>query len=656
MCGFSGFIPHQSIKSSHYQEIISSMTDAIYHRGPDTNGYWGNDETKIMLGFRRLAIQDLSSSGNQPMTSHSNRFVMVFNGEIYNHFDLRQEIEQNSRSNFEWIGTSDTETLLASIDLWGFEASLKKIHGMFAIALYDKKDSILYFARDRFGEKPLYYGTINKSFVFASELKAIKKFPDFNNPISRDALKEYFQYNYIPCPLSIYENIYKLNPGHFLKISINNSSFNINKPEPYWSIQDYISSKNHEGSEGDILSQLEQSIESVVKRQLISDVPLGAFLSGGIDSSLIVSIMQKASSNPIKTFTVGFETDLFNESTQAALVAQHLGTDHTEIILEANKALEVIPNLSHIYDEPFADSSQIPTFLISKIAKEHVTVALSGDGGDEIFGGYNRYLWAPGLWNKISRLPLSSRALLSRIINHIPRSSFNNIQKIINGYLSKAGGVDSLETKVVKLSRALLSKSDTEFYFNLVSHCSDPNLYVKGYRKINNLERFLSMHKTRADNSALNFLSYMMLEDTLSYLPDDILCKVDRASMANSLETRVPFLDHKLAEYAWRLPDSMKVRNGEGKWALRQILYKYVPRSLIDRPKKGFGVPIGEWLRGPLRDWADDLLSKSKIDSQGLLYSEPIADIWEQHLSNKNDWSDQLWGILMFQLWMENNK
>jgi asparagine synthase (glutamine-hydrolysing) len=657
MCGLAGFVPSSKLNDSDLMNISSSMADALIHRGPDASGCWVNDQKRIALSFRRLAIQDLSNTGNQPMHSSSNRFVIAYNGEIYNHKELRKKLNISSRSFDVWRGSSDTETLLAGFESWGIIHTINLLHGMFAMAIFDKKLNKLILARDRMGEKPLYYGIVNDSFVFASELKAIKKFPEFSNPINKISIAKFLQYNFIPSPLSIYENIFKLNPGSTIEIDIFSDSFQLSKQKNFWQFQEAKYNSNFYSNNEHALESIEDKLKTVVSQQMISDVPLGAFLSGGVDSSLIVALMQSQSMKSVKTFTVGFEKDSFDESKHAKLVAQHLNTDHTEVILGAEAALDVIYDLPHIYDEPFADSSQIPTFLISQIAKKKVTVALSGDGGDEIFGGYNRYIWAPRIWKTIQKIPHVARPMLANMIGLAPVSSISFIEKAVNILQSKAGAIDSLENKIFKLSKVMNSSSKKNFYQKLISNWPNPELLVRDLDQ-SNYSFSENMYHSFPENFKFtdNFLNSMMHIDSKHYLPGDILCKLDRASMANSLETRAPFLDHGLIELATHLPPSLKVHNGAGKIALRKILYKYVPKNIIERPKTGFSIPIAEWLRGPLKEWAEELLNEKRLISEGYLNAKPIQTSWQQHLSGKYDWSDRLWGVLMFQSWLEKNQ
>ena len=659
MCGLTGFIAKTEANDLPMQDIIAAMTNALVHRGPDDNGVWVDDRRQVALGHTRLAIQDISKNGFQPMDSESLRYSIIFNGEIYNHLDIRKDIAKISENEIFWRGHSDTETLLMAIQLWGFKNTLCKLKGMFSFALFDKQTRKLFLARDSLGEKPLYYGIVNGDFVFGSELKAIKKFPNFANPISRIALSEYLTYGYVPSPFSIYENIHKLKPGYFIEVTILPDHFSLAEPEAFWEIASIISNnqENLFQNDGEAISALETALKSSIQDQMVSDVPLGAFLSGGIDSSTIVALMQEDRTDPIKTFTIGFEESEFDESSYAKAIAEHLHTDHTEFIVTAAEAQSVIPKLPSIYDEPFSDSSQIPTFLISRVASKYVTVSLSGDGGDEIFGGYNRYLWGPALWSQIKFIPRAIRPILASCVNLMPNQGWLGLESLVNK-LNLGAGVESLNIKALKYSDALkTASSEGEFYKSFLTKWTDPQILIKGLDSRSDNKRKDENFSNLSDEfiSSHDFLSRMMAQDSLHYLPDDILCKVDRAAMANSLETRVPFLDHRVLETAWRMPTSMKIRGSETKWALRQVLYKRVPQDLIDRPKTGFAVPVGEWLRGPLRDWAESLLSEANIDAGGYFYSEPIRIIWNQHLSRQHDWTDRIWSILMFQSWLEEN-
>ena len=666
MCGITGFISTNNLTQNETKTVINNMASTLSHRGPDDTGCWNSESDQVALGHKRLAILDLTTSGHQPMISSSNRFVIVFNGEIYNHLKLRKEIDKYNISkniNLSWKGSSDTETLLVCFELWGFEDTLNKLVGMFSICLFDKNSNTLKLARDRLGEKPLYYGYVNNSFVFASELKALKEFPKFTNKINRNALKKYFKYMYIPCPYSIYDDIYKLEPGHLISLSIEDikNSVNLrNQVKPYWSLQGVIKENNtqeaRQKDDDEYLTELENHLQEAINAQSIADVPLGAFLSGGIDSSLITSLMQKDSSIPIKTFTVGFEESSYDESSFAKEVASHLGTEHHELFVSSREARDVIPKLSYIYDEPFSDSSQIPTFLVCSAASKKVKVALSGDAGDELFGGYNRYFWAPRLWNKIEWMPHFLRNFIGHSLGSIPAYGIDKFESNLNSIRPKNKNISSLSNKIEKLSKGLKnSRSIDDLYMSLISEWNDADQIVlndDGCEK-DNLIKFINPFD---DTFSMNNNSLdMMYKDTLTYLPDDILCKVDRAAMHNSLETRVPFLDHRVVEYAWKMPIEMKIRDNKGKWALRQILYKYVPSEIIERPKTGFGIPLGEWLRGPLRDWAEDLMNEQELLEQGFLNHDKVRKIWELHLNGNCDYTAKIWSVLMFQSWLKIN-
>lgn len=662
MCGFAGFLGHgsASMHPSHalFQHLAVAMAQQIAHRGPDDSGVWVDAETGIALAHRRLSILDLSSAGHQPMVSAGDRYVMVFNGEIYNHLELRRELETGSLpidmqphpSSKVWRGHSDTETLLAGFEAWGVEVTLKKTVGMFAIALWDRAERTLCLARDRMGEKPLYYGWQDGTFLFGSELKALKAHPAFRAEINRDALTLQMRHNYIPAPYSIYRGIAKLQPGCLLTVSMSRREPCV---MPYWSTKQAVVDGLRQpflGSVGEAVDALDKLLKEAVSRQMMADVPLGAFLSGGVDSSAIVALMQAQSGRPVKTFTIGFREKGYNEAEHAKAVARHLGTEHTELYVSPKEAMDVIPRLPTLYDEPFSDSSQIPTFLVSQMTRQHVTVSLSGDAGDELFGGYNRYFWAKALWRKLERFPPSVRRALAISITRVPSSKWNNLFSMMSPLLPKRLRYANPGHKLHKLSELLSAQRPEQIYHRLVSHWEHPEDIVIG----------ASEPSTALTNDAewpefVDFEHRMMYLDAITYLPDDILVKVDRAAMGVSLETRVPFLDHRVVEFAWRLPLSMKIRDGQGKWILRQVLYKYVPKELIERPKMGFGVPIDSWLRGPLRDWAEELLSPSRLLQEGYFNPIPIRAKWDEHLSGQRDWHYYLWDVLMFQAWLGSN-
>lgn len=644
MCGITGFININKSTCDELEVVVRIMSDRMLHRGPDDSGVWADTEIGVALAHRRLSILDLSPAGHQPMISSCGRYVIVFNGEIYNHQELRSELAIT-----QWRGHSDTETLLAGIATWGLEPTIQRCVGMFAIALWDHQTQTLSLVRDRFGEKPLYYGWVGQgaesAFVFASELKGLRAFPSFNNLVSRKALGEYLRCMYVPAPLSIYENIYKLEPGSILNVSVKDGLLQEPEIKRYWSLKDVVEAgKRHLiHDEATALIELEACLKESIRLQSLADVPLGAFLSGGIDSSTIVALMQAQASRPVKTFTIGFAEAGFDESPYAKAVAKHLGTEHHELYVSTVQTQDVIPNLPMMYDEPFADSSQIPTYLVCHAAKQSVTVALSGDAGDELFGGYNRYFWGPRIWNRLAWLPLPVRQALGKAIHAVPDAAWEAI--------GGAAGVSRPADKASKLATRLDDVRDMDdLYWSLVSDWNEPEVLVKGFEPYSQRSR---IEKEVPDG--LDPVERMMFCDAITYLPDDILCKVDRAAMATSLETRVPFLDHRVAELAWRLPQSLKVRGNTGKWALRQVLYKYVPQELIERPKAGFGIPVGQWLRGPLREWAEGLLDPVRLEREGYLKPEPIRRLWEQHLSGKYDWTTRLWSVLMFEAWLEKN-
>jgi len=587
------------------------------------------------------------------MLSASGRYVVVFNGEIYNYREIRRELDelpQNGSS--PWRGHSDTEVMLAAFDAWGLENAVKRFVGMFAFALWDRKEHHLFLVRDRLGEKPLYYGWAGKTFLFGSELKALRAYPGFRNEINRDSLSLYMRHNCIPAPYSIYSGVPKLVPGTILTINGRGDVGQTSAPKPYWQagkIAVQGAMEPFQGSESDAVSNLDTLLREVISRQMVADVPLGAFLSGGIDSSTVVALMQALSPQPVKTFTIGFRESAYNEAEYAKSVARHLGTDHTELYVTGADALEVIPRLPTLYDEPFSDSSQIPTFLVSRMTRSHVTVSLSGDGGDELFGGYNRHFWGKDIWSKMNRVPCGMRSLIANFISSFSPQSWDQAVSHISHILPKKYKEVFPGDRMHKLAEVLAAESPELMYYGLVSHWKDPVSLVIGAAEP------LTIITDRAQWPRLDdFTQKMMYLDLVTYLPDDILHKVDRAGMGVSLESRMPFLDHRLVEFAWRIPLSMKIRDGQGKWLLRQVLHKYVPRELIERPKRGFGIPIDNWLRGPLRSWAEALLDERRLRVEGFLNPAPIRSKWEEHLSGKRNWQYHLWDILMFQSWLED--
>lgn len=666
MCGLTGFWRIGGFNSEEARATAEAMAGQIAHRGPDDWGVWTDADVGLALAHRRLSILDLSAAGHQPMVSASGRYVIVFNGEVYNHLELRREL--NVVSPF-WGGHSDTETLLAAFEAWGIEATLKKSIGMFAIALWDRAERVLTLARDRMGEKPLYYGWNGKSFLFASELKALRAYPNFDAKIDRNAITLLLRHNYVPAPYSIYLGIFKLQPGTMLTLqqgSSINCPWEFDPPplktfrgqgvslRPYWSLQDVAEhgqAQPFSGTEKEAVEELERILTDAVLSQQISDVPLGAFLSGGVDSSTIVALMQAHSSRPVKTFTIGFNEEGYNEAEYAKAVSRHLGTEHTELYVTPQEAMAVIPYLPSIYDEPFSDSSQIPTYLVSQLTRQHVTVSLSGDAGDELFGGYNRYFLMNNLRRKIGWLPRGSRRALVRGITAISPSNWDRFYSHLRTVLPNRLLMKNVGDRAHKLAQILEADTPDAIYHQLISHWKSPADIV-----IDASEPPTLLTNPRQGADPPDFEHRMMYLDAISYLPDDILAKVDRAAMAARLETRVPFLDHRVVEFAWRLPLSMKIRNGQGKWILRQILYKYVPRELIERPKTGFGIPIDSWLRGPLREWAEELLNEKRLSDDGFFHPTPIREKWAEHLEGSRNWQYHLWDVLMFQAWLDRNR
>lgn len=651
MCGLVGFLGGTSFGSGAAGALLREMGDCIRHRGPDSSDIWLDADERIGLAHARLAIVELSPAGAQPMSSPDGRFVTVYNGEIYNHMDMRAELEKAGHR-FEWRGHSDTETLMASIQTWGVAATLERAIGMFALALWDRQEKTLTLARDRVGEKPLYFGWqgngADKTLLFGSELKAMAGHPSFEGEIDRGALSLFMRLGYIPAPHSIYKGIGKLPPGCFAIFSTGADAPTI---EQYWSGAEAARSGRahpYAGSAEDAVDDLESLLMDAVGRQMMSDVPLGAFLSGGIDSSTIAALMQKQSSRPVRTFTIGFHEQDYNEATHAAAVAEHLGTDHTELYVTADQAMAVIPRLPAIYDEPFADASQIPTFLVSQLARQHVTVSLSGDAGDELFAGYNRYQMTDRFWGRLSTLPRPLRTAAARGLTSISPRNWDRMASAVGGMMPRAARMALLGDKIHKGAGVLSSRSVSDLYLGMVSSFRDPESLVIGGR-----EPPTALAGDMPDLTGLNDIERMMALDLLVYLPDDILAKVDRAAMSVSLETRVPFLDHRLVEFAWKLPLDYKLRDGETKWPLRQLLYRHVPKALIERPKMGFGVPIGDWLRGPLRDWAENLLDEARLRREGFFRPEPIREMWKAHQEGHVNMQYHLWIVLMFQSWLE---
>jgi asparagine synthase (glutamine-hydrolysing) len=649
MCGLTGFLNlSRAAGSEMLRETVMRMANTLHHRGPDDSGSWVDPQTGIAVGFRRLSIIDLSPEGHQPMRSATGRYVAAFNGEIYNHADLRKELESRA-SGIAFRGHSDTEIMLAAIEHWGMEEAVHRFVGMFAFAVWDRQDRLLHLGRDRIGEKPLFYGWMGDTFLFGSELKALRTHPAFVAEIDRDALASYTRYGYVPAPYSIYKDIYKLIPGTLLSLH-GAGEKRLPSPVPYWSPTEVAEAGAADPlAAGDktAADHLEHLLRQAIRQQMVADVPLGAFLSGGIDSSTVVALMQAQSTRPVKTFAIGFNETDYNEAVYAQAVARHLGTEHTELYVTPAEAQGVIPKLPALYDEPFGDSSQIPTFLVSQLARRDVTVSLSGDGGDELFAGYSRYTLISSIWNKIEWMPYSLRRLTASVLGELSSPkwdrAFNTLQTILPlnreryyPYARKARTFADLVARV---------ESPEGIYQSWLSRCHGSSVLGATPRGV--------MTNGKLKVNLANSMHRLMYFDLISYLPDDILVKVDRASMGVSLEARAPFLDHRVVEFAWRVPVSMKVRNGQRKWLLRQVLYRHVPPKLVERPKVGFSVPIESWLRGPLYEWAENLLDESRLRKDGFFDVAPVRQKWAEHLAAKHNWQNSLWNVLMFQAWLE---
>ena len=643
MCGLIGFMqPPESSQRDDIRLQATKMIDTLTSRGPDSRGVWLEDNTELILAHRRLSILDLTEAGDQPMFSASRRSVIVFNGEIFNFQELRKQLQDGGHS---FRGLSDTEVLLEGCEKWGVQETASRAIGMFAFAFWDREKRSLYLVRDRLGIKPLYFGRFGKHLLFASEIKALKKHSAFKGEIDRNALTLFMRHNYIPSPYSIYRGVRKQRPGTVLEFR----SDGYEKETFFWSLKEVASEgiRNRKDiSDKEAVDQLDSLLRYAVRRQMVADVPLGAFLSGGIDSSTVVALMQAQSSKPVHTFSIGFTESDYNEAPHAEAVARHLGTNHTTMMVTPHEAQSVIPRLPDIYDEPFADSSQIPTFLVSALARRYVTVSLSGDGGDELFAGYNRYEYAKAISQASAPWPKHIRKPVARILQGLSPKTWDRLFSLLPPSLRppQAGN------KVHKLARLIEGNPD-EIYLGLISHWQEPESIVVDGREPDTCLRDRNVAKIVPDP-----VERMQYLDTLTYLPDDILVKLDRASMAVSLEARVPLLDHRVVAWAWSLPQRFRRRDGENKWILRQVLYRYAPKNLFDRPKMGFGVPIDSWLRGPLRNWAEELLDSRRLRQDGYLRPEPILKKWREHLSGKTNWAYLIWDVLMFQAWLAKNR
>lgn len=647
MCGIAGVLdPHSETPADQLQAVTSAMTDALRHRGPDDRGVWVDAAHGVALGNRRLAIIDISPTGHQPMQSGNGRLTMVFNGEVYNHRALRAELEREGRS---FRGGSDTEVLLAAIERWGLRPALQRCNGMFALALWDRSTRRLHLARDRMGEKPLYYGMAGRVLAFGSELAALRAHPDFTPLIDRGAVAAYLRFTYVPCPHSIYAGVSKLPPGTILTVDQGRPT---PAPSAYWSLHEAAergaAEASANGSPHDEVEQLRTLLIDAVRLRMESDVPLGAFLSGGVDSSAVVALMQQARPDRVvRTFTISMPEAGFDESVEAASVARHLGTDHTAVALASSDAMDAVHRLPDIYDEPFADPSGLATVLVSQVARRTVTVALSGDGGDELFGGYNRYVLSRSVWRWIRHLPPSVRSTAARALLAVPPARWDELFAGLGRLLTPRLRLRQPGAKAQKLAQLLEASDGRELYRSLVSSWSDPSGLV-GTR-----EPTTVLDDPGRWPGLAGITEQMMFLDMSTALPDGMLTKVDRASMSASLEARVPFLDHRVVEHSLGLPLRLKIREGRGKWVLRRVLDRYVPRELVDRPKMGFDPPVGTWLRGPLRPWAEELFDPRRLADEGWFDPAPIRARWSDHLEGRRDWTYSLWTVLMFQAWLD---
>jgi asparagine synthase (glutamine-hydrolysing) len=639
MCGIAGVLTSAGSAREPLERHATAMADSIAHRGPDDHGLWSDPDAGIALAHRRLSIVDLSPAGHQPMISADGRFVIVFNGEIYNFQDLRPELEARG---INFHGHSDTEAMLEAFAAHGIGPTVKRLIGMFAISMWDRRERTLTLIRDRLGIKPLYWAKLGELFLFGSELKALRAHPGWTPAIDRRAVASYMRHNYIPGPHSIYQYVNKLEPGCILTLPWGGEP----QIERYWDARTVARAGLADPlhiSDSELTDQLESLLKDAVRRRMVADVPIGAFLSGGIDSSAVVALMQAANAGPVRSYSIGFDIAGYNEAPHAAEIARHLRTDHTEMIVTAKDALDVIPRLADFYDEPFADSSQIPTYLVSAMTRQHVTVALSGDGGDELFGGYNRYQMAQRFWRSLALVPQPIRHGLAHALRALPADRWSNLLNLLPANIRPSQPGDKLH----KLASVLAHDDIDAVYRTLITHW-EPKVLMSNDEEA----KGPLWDKTIGDDFP-GLLERLQFLDITTYLPDDILTKVDRASMAVALEARVPLLDHRVVEFAWRIPRKDLIRGGVSKWPLRQVLYRHVPPEILDRPKTGFGIPLSEWLRGPLRDWAENLLDEKRLRECGLLDATPIRQAWAEHLSGHRNWQYQIWGVLMLEAWRE---
>jgi asparagine synthase (glutamine-hydrolysing) len=640
MCGITGFVTSAGNGSANELHArVGAMNDSVRYRGPDDDGLWVDAEAGVAIGHRRLSIIDLSPAGHQPMVSANGRYVLSYNGEVYSYQEIRAELEARGH---RFRGHSDTEVMLESFAVNGIEPTVQRLVGMFALAVWDREERTLTLIRDRLGIKPLYWAQFGDLFLFGSELKALRAHPGWSPRLDREAVALFMRHNYVPAPRTIYQGVYKLEPGTILTLPWRGKP----KITRYWDAR-AIARAGIESplraNDSELVDQLATLLQDAIRRRMVADVPLGAFLSGGIDSSVVTALMQAANTGKVKSFSIGFDIPGFDEAKHAAAVANHLGTDHTEMTVTAKEALDLIPRLPEIYDEPFADSSQIPTYLVSAMTRQHVTVALSGDGGDELFAGYNRYKAATRLWHGLSMLPFALREGLARGLTSVSPDCWSQLATLIPARFRPA----LMGDKIHKFASVLQLKDTGALYRRLVTHW-EPADVMPGTAEPRGV-----LWDARLETELPNLLDRMQLLDLLTYLPDDILTKVDRASMAVSLEARVPLLDHRVVEFSWRLPRAAKLRHGKGKWLLRQVLYRHVPPKLVERPKMGFGIPLGEWLRGPLRHWAEALLDERRLREADLVDAALVRRHWDEHLSGRRNWQYLLWDVLMLESWRE---
>ncbi len=648
MCGFAGAYDRQC-EAAAWPPRLRGMADALAHRGPDDEGLWHDGDAGVGLAFRRLSIIDLSALGHQPMVSASGRFVIAYNGEVYNFAALRAELEKTGAT---FRGHSDTEVMLAAVEAWGLASAVPRFIGMFAFALWDRRERQLHLVRDRIGIKPLYWGWSKGALLFGSELTALRRHPSFDARLDRSAVASFLRFNYVPAPFAIFEGFRKLEPGCIRSFDLAKGAVSgEGRLEAYWSLADVARAGLHRpfaGDEHDAVDELERRLKDAVGLRMIADVPLGAFLSGGVDSSLVVALMQAQSSRRVKTFTIGFAEKEYDESDRAREVAARLGTDHTEQIVSADEAEAAIPKIAALFDEPFADSSQVPTLLVSELARRHVTVSLSGDGGDELFAGYKRYALFEDLNRSLGRLPHAARTALASVLGGVPVGAANRLFAFADPIFRRYGSGGAAGDKIQKLAELLALPDEKALYVNLISHWKEPERLVPGAAERPRLVDSAARPARFGDD-----VHPLMYDDMLAYLPDDILVKVDRTSMSVGLEARVPILDHRVVELAWSFPLSLKVRNGTTKWALKRVIERHLPAELFDRPKMGFGLPIDVWLRGPLKAWAAEMLSPARLRKDGLLEPEPILEKWREHESGRRNWHYFLWDVLVLQAWRE---